>query len=273
MSILVRLLGPVDIRRDDTVTPIGAPKRSAMLAMLALAANRPVSLDVLIEALWGDGAPASALKNLRSHAHALRTVVDDRLVTHPGAYELRLATDELDASRFTTLADRGAGALAAGDTVAAVAAYGEALSLWRGPALHGVPRSARLDAALAGLLDRHLVAYEDYCHARLADGATSELVPNLRRHLAVHPFRERAWSALMLAQYRSGDVPGALASFGQALAELRDHLGVDPGTELVRLHRAILARDPGLMSHTRSTPRPRRTIPGRRPGRRPGRPR
>jgi hypothetical protein len=66
------------------------------------------------------------------------------------------------------------------------------------------------------LLDRRLAVYEEYCDARLAGGAATELIPDLRRHLAGHPFRERAWGALMRAQYRGGDVAGALASFAEA---------------------------------------------------------
>jgi len=252
MSLLIRLLGPIEIEHVDTVTRIGAPKRQAMLATLALSANRPVALDTLIETLWGDTVPDSAMKNLRSHAHALRTVVKGRLVTHSGAYELQLDADELDITLFTSLADRGAAALAAGDTAGAVAAYGEALGLWRGAALQGLPDPVRLDASVAGLLVRRLAAYEDYCDALLAGGAAGELVSDLRGYLAGHPFRERAWSALMRAQYRGGDLAGALTSFAQAQAVLREQLGVDPGPDLVALHRAILARDPRLMADPRT---------------------
>lgn len=257
MSIFIRLLGPVDICHHDTVTTIGAPKLRAMLAVLALAANHPVQLSTLIEALWGDNPPSSATMNLRSRAHALRRVVDSRLVTHASAYELRLDTDELDSALFASLADRGAAARAAGDVVGAVAAYGEALSLWRGAALHGVPRTTRLDATLIGLLDRRKAVFEEYCLARLVGGANSELVPDLRRFLASNPFRERAWETLMLAQYRSGDIPGALASFAQATAVLRDQLGVDPGRALVDLRRAVLARDPNLQLTVQSGRRSR----------------
>lgn len=246
MPILVRLLGTVDVCHDNTVTVIGPRKRRAMLATLALAANRPVSLETLAEMLWANDAPASATKNLRSHAHELRAVVHGRLITHSGGYELRLDSDELDVSLFLAFADRGAAALAAGDLLDAVVAYGEALALWRDVGLLGVPRTPQLDAALAGLLERRHAVFEGYCEARLGAGATSELVPGLRRHLAAHPFRERAWGGLMLAQYRSGDVYGALGSFGEALSMFREQLGVEPGRELVELHRAILARDSRL---------------------------
>jgi len=254
MSIFVRLLGTVDIGQETTVTAIGPQKRRAMLAALALAANRPVSLPVLTEALWGADPPTSATKNLRSHAYALRSTVHDHLVTHSGGYELRLRADELDVALFGALADKGAVALAAGDLLDSVVAYGEALALWRGPILSGVQRTPHLDAAVAGLLERKHAVYEDCCQARLAAGATSDIVPGLRNHLAAHPFRERAWAALMVAQYRSGDVFGALASFGRAQATLREQLGMDPGPDLVELHRAMLARDPRLDHPDRRAP-------------------
>jgi DNA-binding SARP family transcriptional activator len=246
MSLFVRILGPVDVRHHGTTVSVGAPKRRAVLLALALAANQPVSLDSLVETAWGEQPPASATMNLRSHAHALRSILDDRVVTHSGAYELMLDVDELDSTLFTSLADRGSDALADGDIVGAVAACGEALALWRGPAAPAVPRTPRLDASLAGLQERQLAVLEDYCAARLAGGATSSLVPDLRRHLAAHPFRERAWAALMLAQYRGGDARGALASYADAHATLREQLGVEPGLDLTRLQHAILTRDPQL---------------------------
>jgi DNA-binding SARP family transcriptional activator len=246
MSMLVRLLGIVDVCHDGTEMVIGPQKRRAMLATLALAANRSVSLEALADALWGNDAPASATKNLRSHAHSLRAVVGDRLITHSGGYELKLDADELDVALFVALADRGAVALASGDLLDALVAYGEALALWRGAALSGVSHTPQLDAAVTGLLERRHAVFEGYCSARLGVGATSEIVPGLRQHLAAHPFRERAWGALMLAQYRSGDVHGALGSFAEALSMFRDQLGLDPGPELVELHRAMLARDPRL---------------------------
>jgi DNA-binding SARP family transcriptional activator len=246
MLVFVRLLGPVDVRRENSVIPIDAPKTAAMLGALALAANRPVSLDALAWTLWADHPPVSATKNLRSYAHALRSSLGSRLVTRLGAYELRLGADELDTRRFTTLADRGASALVAGDTTRAVALLGEALGLWRGDILHGVPRTPRLDATLEGLRERRLAVHEDYFQARLAAGMDRELIPGIRLYVASYPFRERAWGSLILAQYRSGDVPAALASYTQALATLRDNLGVDPGPDLLALHRAVLARDPRL---------------------------
>jgi len=244
--VFIRLLGPIDICHDNIVTVIGAPKRGAMLASLALAANRPVPLPALVDTLWGDAAPPSALKNLRTHAHALRALVDGRLLTRPSAYELRLDPEELDATLFLSLADRGAAALAAGDPCGAVAAHGEALSLWRDVSLPGTPRAGSLDATLTGLAERRLAVFESYCDARLATGATSELIPALRHHLGAHPYRERAWAALMVAQYRSGDLEASLASFTGAEAILREQLGVDPGRELIDLRQVILARDPRL---------------------------
>jgi DNA-binding SARP family transcriptional activator len=127
-----------------------------------------------------------------------------------------------------------------------------------------MPRTGSLDATLTGLSERRLAVFESYCDARLATGATSELIPALRHHLGTHPFRERAWAALMVAQYRSGDLEASLTAFGHAEAILREQLGVDPGRELADLRQAILARDPRLdlpwfpFSPTRAGAPPRR---------------
>lgn len=91
MTIDIRLLGTVELRVDGQLVTMGAAKRRAVLAGLALEANRPVSLDRLSQMVWAGPTPASAVANLRSHVAGLRRAVGDRIVAHPGGYELRLA--------------------------------------------------------------------------------------------------------------------------------------------------------------------------------------
>ncbi|WP_204034824.1 AfsR/SARP family transcriptional regulator [Micromonospora qiuiae] len=110
----------------------GAAKRRAVLTALALGANRPVSLDRLCEVAWAGAPPASAVANLRSHAMGLRKSLGGRLMARSNAYELRLATGELDVNRFHRLASEGRGDLAAGDPASAIGKLLTALSLWRG---------------------------------------------------------------------------------------------------------------------------------------------
>ncbi|GAA0493324.1 hypothetical protein Ade02nite_70260 [Paractinoplanes deccanensis] len=246
MSVEVCLLGPVELRGDGGVAAPGPAKRRAVLTVLALEVNRPVPLGRLTELLWTGRPPASAIANIRNHVAALRHTLGTRIVSRHGAYQLNLAPHELDVTEFRRRAERGRGALARGDAGQAEPDLAAALSLWRGPAGQGLPRGAALDVLLAGLESERLRVVEDLAEARLELGHTGELAPMLRDHLAAHPLRERAWSQLMLAHYRAGDLAAALSAYREAQAALHAQLGVDPGAELTRLHVAMLERAPLL---------------------------
>ncbi|BAL89740.1 putative SARP-family transcriptional activator [Actinoplanes missouriensis 431] len=246
MSIEVRLLGPVELRGEDGPVDPGPAKRRATLAVLALEVNRPVTLNRLTDLLWGDEPPASAVANIRNHVAALRRTLGDRIVSRQGSYQMNLAAHELDVTEFHRLAELGRAALAGGDASRAEPALDAALRLWRGAAGHGLPRGAGLDVLLAGLEADRLRVLEDLTEARLDLGYAGELVPVLRDHLGAHPLRERAWAQLMLALYRAGDLAAALSAYRQAQATLQAQLGVDPGSELVDLHVAMLERAPRL---------------------------
>ncbi|MEV6301229.1 AfsR/SARP family transcriptional regulator [Actinoplanes sp. NPDC051861] len=255
MSIEVRLLGPVELRGEDGPGDPGPARRRAVLAALALEANRPVTLHRLTELLWAGSPPASAVANIRSHVAKLRRTLGGRIVSRHGAYQVNLAPHELDVTEFRRLAGRGRDALARGESGPAESDLADALRLWRGPAGHGMPRGAALDVLLAGLEVDRLRTLEDLVDARLQRGHTGELVTVLREHLAAHPLRERAWAQLMLALYRAGDLGAALAAYRQAQAVLHAQLGIDPSSELAALHVAMLERAPRLDLRARP-PRP-----------------
>ena len=132
MKLQIRLLGTVELCVDGQVVTPGAAKRRAVLAGLAMEANRPVSLRRLADMVWADNPPASAVANLRSHAAGLRATLGDRLVARPNAYELRLAPHELDVTEFQRLAGEGRAMLATADPAGAVATLTAALAHWRG---------------------------------------------------------------------------------------------------------------------------------------------
>ncbi|MGY4899303.1 BTAD domain-containing putative transcriptional regulator [Micromonospora aurantiaca (nom. illeg.)] len=253
MQLDIRLLGPVELRVGGRRVAPGPGKRRAVLAGLALAANRSVSLDRLAAMVWSDVPPPSATANLRSHLAALRRMVGDRLVTRPNGYELRMQPDELDVTEFHRLAENGRTALVRGYALDAVPALDAALALWRGAAGEGLPTGTTLDNRWASLEEQRLQVFEVLTDARLAVGRHAELLPGLREHLAAYPLRERAWGQLMLALYRCGEVPAALAAYRDARARLDQHLGIEPGEELAALHRAILERAPDV-SYTRPPP-------------------
>ncbi|MFI7576541.1 BTAD domain-containing putative transcriptional regulator [Micromonospora sp. NPDC049497] len=252
MQVDLRLLGRMQLFIEGVDVTPGAAKRRAVLTALALNANRSVSLNRLSEVAWGDVPPPSAVANLRSHAMGLRRVLGDRLLARSNAYELCLAGEELDVDRFQRLASEGRGDLAAGKHRAAVATLTAALDLWRGPAGDGLPPGPLLDGHWASLEEQRLQVFEEWAQARLAVGEHGGLLGDLRRHLAAHPLRERAWAQLMLAHYRCGDVPASLTTYREARAALDEHLGVEPGEELVALHRAMLDRSVDLNTPSRS---------------------
>jgi DNA-binding SARP family transcriptional activator len=262
VTLRIRILGPVQILRAGRVVSIRSVKRLAMLAVLALNSNQPVVLEDLTDAVWAEEPPRSAVANLRNYASALRQQIGDRITAHPGGYQLVLQAGELDVGEFRALAANGRAAAAAGDAAAAVGPLADSLALWRGQAGQGLPAGTALAADLASLDEERLGVFDDLIEARLALGQHGQILPLLRRHLHVHPLRERSWAHLMLAQYRSGDTAGALRTFANARAVTREQLGIEPDARLSNLHRAILDRSPELLAtppltttrHTRSRP-------------------
>jgi DNA-binding SARP family transcriptional activator len=174
------ILGPVEVRRDGSELPLGGPKQRAVLAALLLAPNEVVSRDRLVEALWGDRAPPTAQRSLDSYVSRLRRLLGpDRLVRRTPGYSLRVDPEELDLGRFESLVSRGRDAAAAGDPATAAQALGDALSIWRGPALADLLYEPFAALESERLEERRLGALEDRVDAQLAIGGGPELVAEL----------------------------------------------------------------------------------------------
>ncbi|WP_411113696.1 AfsR/SARP family transcriptional regulator [Streptomyces sp. 029-5] len=243
-----RVLGPVEAVGVSETLPLGGPKPRTLLAALLLDMNTAVTADRLCEVLWAGSPPASAHANVRSYAAGLRRVLNaasggDRLSHGRQGYRLRARPDELDLRLFDDLAARGRAAMAQGDHRSAAERLRAALALWRGAAFDGVPHHSALHVEASRLEESRISVFEDHAVARIALGEYEELVPELRAQTAAHPLRERLWGLLITAQYHCGRAGDALHSYARARRTLRDELGLDPGTELRRLHQAVLARD------------------------------
>ncbi|WP_372411697.1 BTAD domain-containing putative transcriptional regulator [Streptomyces luteireticuli] len=246
-----KVLGPLEVVADGRALPLGGSKQRTLLATLLVHANTPVPGERLCDAVWGENPPASAQANIRSYVAALRRVLnkaagEDRLSMGHRGYELRVRPDEVDLHRFEDLAERGRAALAAGEHRAAAGHLGRALDLWRGEAFDRVAHHEALHIEAARLEESRLVAFEGYAEARLALGEHLDAVAVLQAQTARYPLRESLWAKLMVAQYRCGRPGDALTSYTLARAALRNELGLEPGAELRRLHRAVLTRDPAL---------------------------
>jgi predicted ATPase/DNA-binding SARP family transcriptional activator len=243
-----RILGPLEVRADGRAVEIGGAKRRALLAVLALEANRPVSVERLAVALWGEDAPAGAVKAVQVSVSRLRRDLGENgvLETMAGGYRLVVGAGELDVERFERALAAGRDALAAGDAGRAVEVLCAALQLWRGAPLAEFAWAPFAPPEIRRLEELRLSAVESRVEAELATGRHAELVAELQRLTGEHPWRERLHAQLMLALYRSGRQAEALAAYRHARAVLVEQLGIEPGAELHDVHQAILAHDAAL---------------------------
>jgi predicted ATPase/DNA-binding SARP family transcriptional activator len=244
----LRILGPLEVVGDDgQALALRGGQVRAVLARLALDLNEVVSLDQLIDAVWGESPPSAPQGALQVHVHSLRKVLGaDRIVTRAPGYLLRMDEGDVDAVRFARLVNEGEQLLHAGDHSGAVAVLQQALDLWRGPALsdHVFEPFAQQEAGR--LEELRLVALERRFDADLALGRHAALVPELEALVAAQPLRERFRAQLMLALYRANRQADALEVYREARSILVDGLGIDPGPELRDLEQAILRQDPKL---------------------------
>ncbi len=243
-----RILGPLEVHDERGSVALGGNKPRAVLAVLLLHANEPVSSERLAVALWGEDAPSGAAKTVQVHVSRLRKALGDPeiVATTPAGYCLRLDHDELDARRFERLVEEGRRALVDGQAGESATILREALALWRGPPLADLAFEPFAAPEIVRLEEQRLSALESRVEADLAAGRHAALVGELQRLVAHHPTRERLAGQLMLALYRCGRQAEALEAFREARRVLVDEVGVEPGPELRRLHDAVLRQDASL---------------------------
>jgi YVTN family beta-propeller protein len=251
----IRLLGLVEVSLGGRPLALGGAKQRALLALLALNVNAPVSTDRLIEGLWGEVAPPSAVKMVQLYVSQVRRLLDGGdgvIVTRGRGYELRLRADAVDAVRFERLVEDASGV----DERAGPLAR-EALALWRGRPLDDIADQPFAGAEIRRLDEQWLRACELAIGEALAAGDHRRVLGELDELVAAHPLREGIHGQRMLALYRSGRQADALEAYRHARAVLVREAGVEPGPELRRLHAAILEQDPSLdLPAARSAPAP-----------------
>jgi WD40 repeat protein/DNA-binding SARP family transcriptional activator len=242
-----RILGPLEVRNERGTVALGGMKPRALLAVLLLHRNEPVTADRLALEVWGEEAPHAAVKTVQVHISRLRKALSDTdiVTTTAAGYCLRVRPDELDAERFERLVDDASRALTDGQAERAAEGLREALALWRGPPLADLAFEPFAGAEIARLEEQRLVALETRIEADVAIGRHAEVVGELQQILSEHPLRERLAAQLMLALYRCGRQAEALEVYGDVRRAL-SAIGVEPGPELRRLQEAILRQDVAL---------------------------
>ncbi|UGT63373.1 AfsR/SARP family transcriptional regulator [Nocardia asteroides] len=246
------LLGAVRGRLGARELELGSPQRRLVLAVLLLHEGGPVELDDLVDAVWGDRPPGHAVQGIRSHIANLRRVLEpERAARQPAgllisvgrAYALRLPAGRVDAILAGTLVERARRSEHAGDKAAAREQLAAALELWQGSPLAGLP-GPFAERHRERLAELRLAAQERRLALDLALGPAEPLLPEIAALSAEHPLREGLRGLHLTALHRAGRRAEALAVYARTRSELVAELGVEPGAELARLHRALLRDEP-----------------------------
>ena len=244
-----RVLGPLEVLVGDTQIEVPRGKQRELLAVLLINANEILSTDTLVDALWGESPPPSALKTLQALVSRLRGTLGsagEALETYGHGYRLRMERGELDSDVFYDALEEARRARSRGEPEEASEQLREALGLWRGPALAEFRYADFAQAEIARLEELRLTAKEERIEAELELGRHDELVVELEALVAEHPLRERPRGQLMLALYRSGRQAEALQSYQDGRRMLSEELGIEPSESLRRLEHRILEQDPTL---------------------------
>ncbi|MFC4536188.1 AfsR/SARP family transcriptional regulator [Sphaerisporangium dianthi] len=255
-----KILGPIEVRaHHGKPIALGRRKQRLLLAALLLNAGKAIPSRRMLDWLWGERAPANAESNLYTYISALRRVLGSpsRIEAGSNGYVLRVAAGEVDVTLFEELAAQGHRALSEGRNDVALERLTRALGLWRAEAvLEGLTLPAPLRGETARLERLRATVVDASLEARLALGQHGEVLADLEALTRGDPLNERRMAQLMLALYRSGCRADALAVYQAARETLAAELGIDPGPDLVVMHRRILADDPTLA--------PPRAVPARR---------
>jgi DNA-binding SARP family transcriptional activator/tetratricopeptide (TPR) repeat protein len=242
----------VTLSFDQKAIDLGGAKTKALVVRLLIDHNLAVPVDSILDALWPETDRAKSEVTLRSMISRLRQrlrdagVGDEVIVTRPPGYMLVIDPDWIDVTRFERLLATGRASLTAADAAYASKVLGQALLLWRGPALSEVREEPFAQAEARRLDELRLNAVETRIEAELLLGHHHEVIGELESLTEDHWTRERLWCQRMVALYRCGRQAEALRVFQNLRDLLVSELGVEPGLEASRIEHQILAQTPDL---------------------------
>ncbi len=245
------VLGPLLMTSHGVRVPVGAPKQRAVLAMLLINRNRPVSVDSLINAVWDEDPVPAARTSIQAHVSNLRRLLRSAgvdpyqvLASAPPGYQLSVADPDCDLGRFTAAKVAGNQAAAAGRFDEASRHFSLALGEWRGPVLDDLCDYAFVDAFATALMEEKVAAHTARAEAEIACGRAGEVIGELEALTAEHPYREPLWAQLITAYYVTERQSDALGAYRRLKTALAEGLGIDPGRTVSALHERILRQEP-----------------------------
>ena len=259
----LQVLGPLRLWRGTTELDAGPRQQSYLLALLLARGGRPTGAAELIDLIWGEGAPASALNVIHKHIGSLRRLLEPDLPSRDaGTYLVRrgagylcaAGADVLDLAAFRHLTGAARSALAAADGTTALDLFVEALGLWSGPAGDGWAHGPAAASIFAGLDDVFFRACVDATGVALSHGCPERVLPALHLAATMAPLHEPVQSCLMDLLGATGLQAEALAVFDTVRSRLVNDLGIDPGASLAAAHHRVLAQTRSSTSVTQPAP-------------------
>ncbi|GAA0418047.1 hypothetical protein GCM10010357_44220 [Streptomyces luteireticuli] len=246
------LLGPVRAWAGDEEVDLGSPQQRALLGVLLLRRDEPVSCERAVQALWGEAAPRRAGGTVRTYICRLRRVLGEAV--GPGGLEIRSrgggylltaygATVDVDTDRFRERVALARRARGQGDPDAALGHFQDALALWRGTPFAEAQTAYFLTEREQWLRARS-AAVEEMAAVQVLLGHHAEAMAALESALAAEPLCERLWELRIQALAGMGRRADALAAYQEVRRLLCAELGLEPGPGLRELHRGLLAREP-----------------------------
>jgi predicted ATPase/DNA-binding SARP family transcriptional activator/tetratricopeptide (TPR) repeat protein len=241
-SVQVGILGPLEVRRDGALVPVGGARVRLLMLRLALAEGRIVPVGQLVDAIWEQDPPADAANALQSLVSRLRRAMGQAdSVTQEGAgYRLAITAADLDAHRFSQEVRAGRDLIAAQQWAAAAETLSAAAALWRGTALADAAGAAFAMGPAAELEEQRLCAIEDRIEADLRRNEWRELVAELEALVAENPQRERPVALLMDACLVTGQIARGLSTYERLRSQLVNSLGTDPGPGVQKRYHELL---------------------------------
>lgn len=241
------ILGPPGLVCGEKQLDLGAPQQQAVLMRLLAVNGSFVRMGELIDGLWGDRAPATGEAVIRTYISRIRRLLSEHglgwaIRSQSGGYMLDPSLFVLDATEFAQLVEAARQERARGNVPAAAKHLREALELWTGTALAGVPGEAA-ERERSRLERLKLIATQELLALRLELGEHAEVVAEVPLLIQLNRLEEPLYEIYLLALYRSGRRAEALEVYRMVYDLLGEELGVSPGPHLRAIHEKILRAD------------------------------
>ncbi|MFD9286444.1 ATP-binding protein [Streptomyces mirabilis] len=251
----LQILGSLRVWRGDVEVPPGPPQQMFFLALLLAREGRPTSAGELIDLMWGDEAPASALNVIHKYVGSLRRLLEPNLSPRDaGSYLLRRGNgylcaagpDVLDLAAFRQLTAHAEAALGDARKSEALAFYTDALSLWKGSAGAGMRHGPAADSIFAALDNEYIDVCLEAADLAVSLGLPERVLSAVRVAATMAPLHEPLQAMFVTVLGAAGRQAEALSVFDALRKRLAEELGINPGPALQSAFQNVLSQSVAL---------------------------